>query len=155
MMELWRLASETNTYSADDLSGAGAKATGGRWNSPGSAVTYTGTNIALCVLESIVHFNAGFLPGNRILLKIEVPDAVWEARVTFDPATNIGWDIRPAGVTSIQFGDNWINSSNSLLLVVPSVIVPEEMNVLINPNHPDLNQLRCSKVRVWAFDSRV
>ena len=68
---------EVTTYEADDLSGAGAKATGGRWNAVGLAVVYTSQTRALACLETVVHLNAGGLPLNRYLVEITIPDDLW------------------------------------------------------------------------------
>jgi len=50
---VWRLATDTPTYEADDLSGAGAKATGGRWNAAGIACAYASGSRALACVETI------------------------------------------------------------------------------------------------------
>ncbi|MGZ3181919.1 MAG: RES family NAD+ phosphorylase [Telluria sp.] len=149
---LWRIAATTGTYVATDLSGAGAKHTGGRWNSPGLAVTYCSASIALAVHETIVHLRSGGLPLNRYLVQIVVPDDVWDARQVLMPP--VGWDALPAGMVSVQVGDAWLQGQASALLVVPSVIVPEESNVLINPLHPDAQRIAAKALRKWQYDPR-
>jgi RES domain-containing protein len=149
---LWRIAATTTRYEAHDLSGTGAKYTGGRWNPAGMAVTYTSENIALAVHETIVHLRSGGLPLNRFLVRVDVPDEVWAARRVLTPP--VGWDAVPAGMTSIQAGEAWLQSMASALLVVPSVIVPEETNVLINPQHPDSLRVSATPLRKWFYDSR-
>ena len=81
-MILWRIATDTKTYESDDLSGTGAKSSGGRWNAPGDAVVYTSETQALACLETVVHLNAGGLPLNRILVAITIPAAIWAAART-------------------------------------------------------------------------
>lgn len=153
---LWRIATDTREYEADDLSGAGAKITGGRWNEVGVPMLYSARTRALACLETVVHLNAGGLPLNRYLVEIEVPDGIWSAAETEAVASlPVGWDAEPAGRASIRFGSDWVRSRRSLLLVVPSVIVPEESNVLVNPEHPALNRLRARKTRRWLFDPRL
>ena len=152
----WRIAADTPDYGADDLSGAGARKTGGRWNKPGVAVVYASQTQALACLETIVHLNAGGLPLNRYLVGITIPDAVWDkARVETAAGLPIGWDAEPASRTSIQFGTEWISSGASALLILPSVIVPDECNVLINPGHPDAVAITAGKVKKWLFDPRL
>jgi RES domain-containing protein len=129
---VWRIAVETAAYAANDLSGAGAKTTGGRWNSKGTAVVYCATSIALAALETVHCLRGGGLPFNRYLVRIDIPDAVWEAREVLDPLPG-GWDALPSAYTSRMAGERWIASASSALLQVPSVIVPEEHNILINP----------------------
>lgn len=150
---LWRIAAVTLKYTADDLSGAGAKASGGRWNSVGMAVVYCSQSIALALHETVVHLRTGGLPLNRYLVRIEVPDAIWQARQALAPAP-VGWDAQPHGSPSVLAGDNWLKARSSALLTVPSVIVPEESNVLINPDHPDAASIRATMVRRWAYDPR-
>jgi RES domain-containing protein len=153
---VWRIATDTPDYEADDLSGAGAKKTGGRWNAAGMAVVYTSETRALACLETVVHLNAGGLPLNRYLVEVTIPDDIWTNAQTEGPARlPVGWDAEPAGRASIAFGTNWIRSSTSALLVVPSAIVPEEFNVLINPLHSDSARITATKVRKWLYDPRL
>jgi RES domain-containing protein len=153
---LWRIATDTKTYEADDLSGTGAKTTGGRWNAVGDALVYTSETQALACLETVVHLNAGGLPLNRYLVAITIPAAVWaEARTETPGSLPVGWDADPAGRASIQFGTAWIRSLASALLRVPSVIVPDEYNVLINPLHPDSGAIVAVKIRKWLYDPRL
>ncbi|MDC7684850.1 RES family NAD+ phosphorylase [Asticcacaulis sp. BYS171W] len=151
---VWRIATDTPDYTADDRSGAGAKATGGRWNRKGLGVVYASETIALACLETYVHLNATGLPFNRYLVRLDVPDEVWAAARTFDAERHVGWDAVPAGRVSLDQGDAWLKSAASLLLKVPSVIVPEEYNVLINPLHPDIKRIRVTKLRKWTYDQR-
>ncbi|MBN9527897.1 MAG: RES family NAD+ phosphorylase [Alphaproteobacteria bacterium] len=153
---VWRIAADTKDYSADDLTGKGAETTGGRWNEKGTAMLYTATNRALACLETIVHFNAGGLPLNRYLVAIEIDDSLWKAAKSETAATlPVGWDAEPASRTSIDFGTAWAKASSSLLLSVPSVIVPEEVNILINTRHPDAARIKATKVRRWIYDPRI
>lgn len=149
---LWRIAATTTRYAADDMSGNDAKDTGGRWNPVGLAVTYCSASIALAVHETIVHLRSGGLPLNRYLVRIDVPDAVWNSRRILAPP--VGWDALPAGMVSVQAGAEWLQSKQSALLEVPSVVVPEESNVLINPAHPDAARIVAIAVRKWHYDPR-
>ena len=152
---LWRIGTDTPTYQADDLSGRGAEATGGRWNAKGTPVVYASTTRALACLETLVHLNAGGLPLNRYLVAVEVSDVIWSASETLDVSSPpVGWDAEPPGLVSIAAGAAWMRSSRSALLIVPSVIVPEEFNVLINPGHPDSRSITATKVRRWLYDPR-
>ncbi len=153
---VWRIATDTKTYEADDLSGAGAKNTGGRWNEAGDALVYTSESRAPACLETVVHLNAGGLPLNRYLVSVTIPATVWANAQTETPGSlPVGWDADPAGRASIQFGTAWIRSMASALLKVPSVIVPEEGNVLINPLHPDSRAIIAVKLRKWLYDPRL
>lgn len=150
---LWRIAVEAPTYAAADLSGAGAKITGGRWNSKGVPVVYCATNIALATLETVHYLSTGGLPFNRYLVRIDVPERVWQARRVLDPLPG-GWDAIPAGVSARMAGDDWIAAAATALLLVPSVIVPDEYNALINPRHPDAAALAATTIKRWTYDPR-
>lgn len=143
---LWRIGTDGTDCTADDVSGAGAKKTGGRWNRVGSPVLYTSASIALACLETVVHLGVSSLRLNRFLVRLEVPDSVWARRMTLSPAP-VGWEAEPPVAVSLDAGDHWLASLGSALLLVPSVIVPEEFNVLVNPAHPDSATLIVSKLR--------
>lgn len=153
---LWRIATDTPEYEAHDLGGKGAEKTGGRWNRPGRPVVYSASSVALACLETVVHLNAAGLPLNRFLVRIEVPDELWQARRTLTPADlPVGWSAIPEGKVSLDIGDGWLQDARTALLAVPSVIVPEESNVLINPLHPQAAGIHAAKVRPWFYDQRL
>ena len=152
-MHLWRIATDTPSYVADDLSGAGAMTTGGRWNALGTAALYTSPTIARACLETLVHLAAGGLPLNRYLVRIDVPDAVWTARTRL-PSPAVGWDAIPPGRVSIQAGQAWLLSDAAALLEVPSAVIPEETNIVVNPKNKDAASLTATKLRRWLYDAR-
>lgn len=154
-VSVWRIASDTPNWTADDLSGEGAKQTGGRWNRQGLPVIYASTTRALACLETLVHIDTGGLPLNRYLVEIVVPTTVWEAREVFGAASNVGWDATPPGLVSIDWGSAWLRRRETLVAEVPSIVVPEEPNALINPLHPAASKLRNRKVRKWTYDPRL
>lgn len=156
-MRIYRIATEAPEYGADDLTGTGAKMTGGRWNPIGLPVVYASPTRALACLETVVHLAAGKpLPLNRYLCDVDIPDAAWKARTVFgDPASMVGWDAEPPGRVSLTWGTKWLESRASLVAEVPSVIVPEEMNVLLNPAHPDIASVKARVVRKWNYDPRI
>src|SRR5471032_2556087 len=138
-VSLWRIAKHTAKYQATDLSGGGAKLTGGRWNSKGIELVYASTTIALATLETLAHLGDNIAIRNAFLVKINVPAALWKKPETVE-AIDLPpiWLAEPAGSTTMEFGEAWLaGRSATLLLLVPSVIVPEEYNVLINPAHPE------------------
>lgn len=152
-MILWRIAAQTRDHPADDLSGGGAAKAPGRWNEAGQPVLYTAPTIAIAALETAAHIDTGGLPLNRFLLRIDVPEKVWNAREVLDvaglPPT---WAAIPAGKTSVAIGGEWLRSLRSLVLVVPSVIVPEESATLINLAHRDAGKLVATVVRGFEYD---
>lgn len=152
-MILWRIAAETRTYSADDLSGAGAAHSPGRWNDSGERVLYTAPTIAIAVLETAAHIDDAGLPLNRFLVEISVPDALWAARKTLGIADlDPTWAAVPAGRHTVKHGSNWYRSGTSALLEVPSVIVPEESAVIINMTHPESTAITARTVRLFEYN---
>jgi hypothetical protein len=86
-------------------------------------------------------------------VRISVPRDLWSARTVFDPRSQVGWDALPAGRTSIDWGTTWAAGGKTVLAEVPSVIVPEEANLLINPRLAG-DHLKAVKVRRWSYDFR-
>jgi RES domain-containing protein len=155
-VQLWRVASDTPGWTADDMSGKGAASKGARWNHPGELVTYAATSISLAAWETRAHFGRGAaLPWNRFLVRIDVPDDVWAVRQTLPRPPPVGWDAIPEGMVSRNAGSAWMKTAASALLAVPSVIIDEEDNVLINPAHADCARIVASKVRRFVYDHRV
>ena len=134
-----------------DITGEGAKQRGGRWNSVGQPAVYTSTTISLSLLELLI-YNATYEEmRNNYLMKIEV----FEHPVTHtfqDGLRQQWWD----DTDYTRFiGDSFLMAKKSLLLKVPSAIIPEEHNVLINPLHPDMKKVKIIKASLFQFDSRL
>lgn len=143
-MRAWRLA--RRRYAA--LDGAGARLYGGRWNRRGQAVVYSSENLSLAVLEVIVHLELApeDFPSDYVKIQIEIPDALELQRI----------EALPRGVErSRQLGAAWYQSGNSVGLLVPSVIVPEEHNLLLNPEHPQFGSIKALPTRPFHFDPRL
>lgn len=156
MKYAWRIAVATKDSDAADPNDVGAQVTGGRWNSQGNAMLYCADSIALAALETAVHLKEDSLPLHRHLIRVEVPDPVWQARIMLDlnTAPN-GWNALPAAPISADYGDRWLADAASAALCVPSVVVPEEFNILINPCHPDMKLIIVKTTRRWHYDPRL
>jgi len=152
-MILWRIAAETRKYGADDLSGGGAAKNPGRWNDDGQPAVYAAPTIAIAVLETAAYVDDAGLPLNKYLVRIDLPDAVWAARVAMDVSKlPVTWAAIPAGRVSVQAGAEWLRGMTSAILEVPSVIVPEEAAAVINPLHPDAKKLSAQIVRLFEYN---
>jgi len=153
VVSLWRIAMETRQYKADDLSGAGAAKHPGRWNQDGDAVVYAAQSRAMAVLETAAHLDDSGLPLNQFLVRIDVPKATWAKRQHLDPAKiDPAWRAIPAGRASARLGHDWYSAGKSALLLVPSVIIEEESNVLMNPKHSDAAGITASIVRLFEYN---
>lgn len=153
---LWRIAKATPDFAADDLSGGGARKFGGRWNRKGTALVYASQSIALACLETLAHIGDGIAARNRFLVEISVPVRVWTARQVWGP-TELppSWLAEPPAADSMALGTAWVEEGASALLQVPSVLVHEEANVLINPTHPDAQGISARVVRQFIYDPRL
>lgn len=128
------------------LDGEGARLFGGRWNGSGHSVVYASEHISLCVLEQLVHLDVDLIPNNWIVVTIEIPDKCLGEKV----------DALPETTTAMrQFGDLWVSEKRSLLLVVPSVVVPQENNILINPHHPEMKGVKVKNISPFKLDWRL
>lgn len=154
---LWRIATDTPTWTAEDMAGKGAAAKGARWNGVGEHAVYASTSIALAAWETRAHLGkaAARLPFNRFLVRIDVPNGVWAARERLPTPLPVGWNAIPEGMVSRSLGSAWLTATSAALLLVPSVIIEEEDNVIINPAHGDARHLNATKVRRFLYDHRA
>jgi RES domain-containing protein len=135
------------------LDGEGAFRVGGRWNSPGGAAIYASGTLALAALEYLTHLEIARAPNDLIALTIEIPDTPIER---LDPARLPGdWHRVPEHPRCAEYGDRWIAEGRSLGLIVPSALIPEEDNVIINPQHGEFAAVRVVAERKFSFDPRL
>ena len=149
-MKVYRIAKQKYIK---DLSGTGSKMYGGRWNQKGTSVLYTSENISLAVLETLVHVDIDNLPTDLKLLILNIPDSVTRKELDIkNLPTN--WRDYPAPDKLADIGSKWVDSSESLILQVPSVVIPGENNLLINPNHPEFKKVNIDEIVDFKFDDR-
>jgi len=129
-----------------ELDGEGARQTGGRWNSPGTAVVYASSTRALAALEYLVHIDIDEVPDDLVLISVEVPDDL--------SVENVADDVS-GGSAERSAGDAWARAGRSVVLGVPSRVIPEERNYVINPRHPSAGGVRVVHVRGFVFDERL
>ena len=138
----------------DQLSGFGASLHGQRWNSKGTEVIYTAASRALAFSEVAVHIPLGILPSDYYMLEISIPaEAAIERLEPSDYPR--GWNTHPPSPSSQFIGDNFVRSKQALVLGVPSVVVSGDINYLINPHHPDFEQVSIVGSAPFPFDSRL
>lgn len=151
MLTAWRITPPQ--YADTAFSGIGAERYGGRFNSKGRRVVYTSGSFSLALLELLVQ------AGDRHRIKHYLCRSVTfrEQQVEVLQAENLpaGWDARPYVKASQEVGDAWLEEARSLVLQVPSVVVPHEYNYLINPLHPEYSGLVFSDAMPVPFDPRL
>ncbi|MEF8796358.1 MAG: RES family NAD+ phosphorylase [Salinivenus sp.] len=147
----WRITSKKHEQTA--FSGEGAKEYGGRFNSVGVPVVYASGSISLATLELLAKAGGRQRLSGRVVLPVTFEESQVIAYDEEDLPE--GWDERPYGPASQQVGDEWTWSEASLVLRVPSVVVPEEHNYLINPEHPAFSELEFGEPRSLDPDPRL
>lgn len=133
--------------------GTGAAMVGGRWNSPGRPAIYGSLSFACAMLEILVHANIGRIPSTHCYVVAEVPGNVAIERHGAQSLPN-GWDSDNSSIAR-RFGDQWLQEARSAVLVVPSVVAKLEWNAVINPLHPNANQLLVSATQKVIWDQRL
>jgi RES domain-containing protein len=137
-VRVWRLTRAP--FAGTPFDGVGPARGGGRWNSRGTYVAYAASSRALAILEVLVHINREQAPTDYVFIEAEIPDdAIEILDVTTLPK---GWQGEPPLASLRATGDGWVRSNGALALRVPSVVVPEEANFLINPGHPRSGELQ-------------
>jgi RES domain-containing protein len=149
-MRVWRIAQRK--YALDRLC-AGSALYGGRWNPVGLPALYCGASIAICALEKFMHVGSAPLPP-LVLVAIDLPDQskIFSSTVSELPP---GWDELPTSISAQALGREWLERGDALAMRVPSAVLPEESNVILNPRHPDFEHVALTVVRPFSFDQRM
>jgi RES domain-containing protein len=151
-MKAWRITKQGHARTA--FSGEGARLYGGRWNSPGVPVVYVAESQSLAALEMLVHLDAPAL----LLEKYVFLEVDFDASLVIDldrSSLPKNWQSDPVPEATQVIGDRWVLSGDSAVLRVPSVLVPEESNFLLNPRHSDFGKMGISRPQVFRFDPRL
>lgn len=151
MPAAWRLVKAKHAERAFD--GEGARLFGGRWNSAGTRVVYCSETLALAALEVVVRVQSSRLLTAYVAFPLEFPEAL--IAIVNPGALPPGWRDTPPPATARQVGDAWIAEARSAVLKVPSAIVEEEYNCLLNPAHADFSRVAIGQPRRFRFDQRL
>lgn len=150
-IEGWRLLKTRHAGHAFD--GEGARLFGGRWNSPGRPAVYLAANLALAILE--------------ILVNLEDTDplpAYSQARASFgaslverlpDDRLPADWALDPIPTSTRALGDAWLREARSVVLQVPSAVIASDWIFVVNPRHPDFEQVELGPLTPFQFDPRL
>ena len=151
MITAWRLVDKR--WADDAFSGEGARLHKGRWHSEGTRVVYTAQTTSLAALELIARVRRPQLLPEYSLISCDFHEVLVE-----DVDRSLlprNWNDWPPPPRLAQIGDAWAMSQSSVVLAVPSVIVPHELNYLINPEHPDFYQIDIGLPRPFRVDFRL
>ena len=157
MIQAYRILKESDPAKA--FSGQSAKDWGGRWNSRGVAVVYCAAHRSLSILEVLVHVKGGAGRGRPAISSpfYLYPVSFQTALLEELPISSLpaGWNSEPPAAASQSLGDAWVLAGQSVVLAVPSVIVLEERNYLLNPNHPRFAEVQIASPVACPVDPRL
>jgi len=152
-MRVYRI--ERDIYLHETLTGIGAsKTSANRWNSRYTRLVYTAESRALATLEVVVHLDINEdLPTDRHYVEIDIPDNIIIQEISKEDLTD-NWDAKPPIVITQLTGDEFVKQNEAAVLKVPSSIVPQEFDYLINPMHTDAQKIKVVDTMPMRFDER-
>lgn len=149
-MKVYRLASRSYI---DDREGIGAKLFGGRWNPPKVPCIYTSQHISLALLEKYVHAQGMEQMQDLALLEAEIPE---EKECFFEVDLE---KLKPSWASDIEYtqwlGEQLLNDRSIVAFSVPSVLIPEERNVILNPMAASFFEVNFRRIIDFATDYRL
>ena len=140
-------------YSKKPLDGEGAYRFGGRWSSTGTRLAYTSEHLSLAMLEYLVHVESAEAPNDLVVIPADVPSSVSRVSIAAKQLPK-HWRQFPAPTELTRFGDEFVRKNRAAVLIAPSALVPGESNWLINPRHPDFQQIRVNPAETLHYDPR-
>jgi len=150
-MRAFRIVKKRHVLEA--FSGTGAREYGGRWNHPGVPMVYAAHTRALAALEALAHFAGAERRIEFVTFAIDIPEALL-LRVEVGNLP-YGWRTGDPGAATQDLGSEWQADGRSAALVVPSVLIPQESCVLLNPDHPDTRKIKVAYPEPFEFDGRL
>jgi RES domain-containing protein len=137
-----------------NISGSGAETYGGRWNSPGVAALYTAESRSLAVIEFTVGAQIALPPTDLVLLSIGLPESAPIATLESRSLPS-DWKKYPRPISTQLLGDRYFNGLDHLAIKVPSVVVPQESIIVLNPHHPAMKNVKIVKTEKLIADERL
>lgn len=151
-MRVWRICAAR--YAAETLMGRGGLLASGRWHSQGRPAVYTSASLSLAALEVLVHVDRDLLPPGLAQVEIEVPDDVAVLSLGVESLPE-GWRRYPGPPELRELGDRWLAEGATAVLQVPSAVIPQEVNYLLNPLHPGISRVAVVSQAPFAYDTRL
>jgi len=148
----WRLCRRRYATSAFD--GEGARLSGGRWNQAGIPVVYVSATVSLAALEAFVHMDPDEAPEDLVVIPVGIPD---DLALTVIGVRGLprNWRSTPAPPSLQRIGSEWARDGKTAVLSVPSAVVPQERNYLLNPRHPEFSRIETGKPELFHLDPRL
>ena len=154
-MTIYRLSRKV--HAAEPYSGEGGRFSAGRWNRLGTLMAYASESRPMAFLEVLTRIKANDLQDiNRlyVMCPAEIPNHLLPPMVPLNKLPR-DWRAFPASDSTREFGEQWIVARSSLVLTVPSALMPSESNYLINPLHPDFARLKVLRSEPLSLESRL
>jgi RES domain-containing protein len=149
-VRVWRIATAAHTA----FDGEGARRYGSRWTSRGVRAVFTSATLSLAALERFVHVDPELEPDDLVAIAVDI-----EARVPIHAVAvadlPADWRTYPAPATLAEIGDRWVRESRAAVLSVPSVVIPDERNFVLNPLHSDFARVVIGAAEPFSFDPRM
>lgn len=146
-IHIWRIIKAKYAESAFD--GEGARLFGGRWNEPGTPMIYTSESLSLAALELLVHLDRATPKFKLVSIQAMIPKNVAIKSLKHLKATE-------NNLKTMQIlGTKWAKSLETAVLQVPSIIIPQESNFLLNPKHPEFKKIKISTAQPFEIDERL
>jgi RES domain-containing protein len=149
-VRVWRIASAA--HAACD--GDGARRYGSRWTPRGLPAVFTSATLSLAALERFVHIDPDLEPVDLVAIAVDIETNIAIETVAVDDLPP-DWRTYPAPPTLALVGERWLRESRTAVLSVPSVVVPDERNFVLNPNHADFARLVINPSEPFSFDPRM
>ena len=150
-MQIWRICRAR--FATEAFAGHGARRFGGRWNTPGVPMVYASSSLALAAIELFVHLEPNQQPDDLVSIAALLPRGEPAQRLEPNQLPPAWWTDNFAPLRAI--GDNWMREQSSLAIQVPSAALRMEWNVLVNPLHPAIAEIKVEPPQPFQFDARM
>jgi RES domain-containing protein len=149
-LRVWRVAPRPRSA----FDGEGARRAGGRWNEKGVSVVYTSATLALAALEYFVNADPVNSPADLVARPAQIPDDLLIKTVSISDLPR-NWRNFPAPEELRMLGTKWAQSMETVASAVPSAVIPQENNYLLNPLHSDFSKIVVGEPEPFSFDLRM
>ena len=116
-------------------------------------MVYTSSSLSLAALETLAHFDEEEVPDALVAIPADMPDDVPITRIKFSELAS-NWRTTPSPESLAEIGARWLEAKHTLVLAVPSAIIPSDLNYLLNPLHAQFKRIRIGRPEPFAFDPR-
>lgn len=149
-MRVWRIASAAHAA----FDGEGARRYGSRWTPKGLHAVFTSATLSLAALERFVNTDPDLEPDELVAIAVDIePNVAVGTIVLADLPPD--WRVYPPPPTLTEVGERWLRALASVVLSVPSAVIPSEHNFILNPAHTDFDKLTIHPSEPFSFDPRM